>query len=107
MLDQWGKITAIMAAVVIIVSAVVAPSVGIIVWLARLDSDVNRLQDDVGQLQSDVKQLQSDVAELQEGQQNILDFLRRMADDNMEIEDRLAGHTHDADGRARLPLDRR
>ena len=106
MLDQWAKITAIAAAVVIIVSAVVAPSVGVIVWLARLDSDVTRLQDDVEQLKDDVKQLQADVAGLQEGMREILDFLQRLANDNLRIWDNLSGHTHGDDGGARLPLGR-
>lgn len=99
MLDQWVKVTTIAAAVVIIASAVVAPSVGVIVWLARLDSDVTRLQEDV-------KQLQADVAGLQEGMREILDFLQSLANDNLRIWDNLSGHTHGADGGARLPLGR-
>ena len=106
MLDQWVKVTTIVAAVVIIESAVIAPSVGIIIWLAQLDSDVNQLQADVEQLKSDVKQLQADVAGLQEGQREILDFLQRLANDNLRIWDNLSGHTHDANGVIRLPLSR-
>ena len=89
------------------------PTIGGIIWLTRLDSDVKRLQDDVGQLQDDVgqlqdnvKQLQDDVAGLQEGLREILDFLQRMANDNLRIWDNLGGHTHGADGRTNLPLGR-
>ena len=40
MLDRWYKISTIGVAVVIIVSAIVGPSIGGIIWLDRLDRDV-------------------------------------------------------------------
>ena len=97
MLDRWYKISTIGVAVVIIVSAIVGPSIGGIIWLDRLDRDVAQLQEDVGQLQED-------VAELQKGQAAILQLLRTLADENPEIRSDLRNHTHDADGRAQLPL---
>ena len=90
MLDRWYKISTIGVAVVIIVSAIVGPSIGGIIWLDRLDRDV--------------AQLQEDVAELQKGQAAILQLLRTLADENPEIWSDLRNHTHDADGRAQLPL---
>ncbi len=113
MLDQWSKVAVIAVAIVLIVSAVIAPSVGGIIWLARLDYDVDRVQTDVGQLQTDVGQLQTDVAQirsdieqLQEGQQIMIDILRELVDDVAETKADLTGHTHDSDGRARFSLDR-
>ena len=90
MLDRWYKISTIGVAAVIIVSAIIGPSIGGIIWLDRLDRDV--------------AQLQEDVAELQKGQAAILQILRTLADENPEIRSDLRNHTHDADGRAQLPL---
>ena len=113
MLDRWYKIATIVAALVIIVSAVVGPSVGAIFWLARLDidvaglqKDVTDLQRDVADLQKDVAELQQNVAELQRGQAVMLDILQRLADDIPELRSELRNHTHDANGRVQLPLDR-
>ena len=121
MLDQWVKITAIAAASVIIVSAIIGATMGGIFWLVRLDSDVRELKTDVGQLQTDVGQLQTDVGQLQidvaqmkldikqiqDNQQIIIEILRELSADVQESEADLIGHTHDSDGRARLPLNTR
>ena len=132
MLDQWMKVTAIGAAMVVIISAIIAPSIGGIIWLSRLDFDVNSLQTDVSQLQSDVGQLQtdvsqlqsdvgqlqtdvsqlqtdvaqlrSDVEQLQQGQQTIIEILRTLVDDGAEIRTNLTEHTHGPDGRAQFSL---
>ena len=100
MLDQWVKITTIAAASVLIVSAIIGASVGGIVWLVRLDNDVRQLQTDVAQMKLDIKQIQ-------DNQQIIIEILRELSADAQENKADLIGHTHDADGRTRLPLNLR
>ena len=114
MLNRWLKIVNIAAGIAIIVSAIVAPGITAIFWLAQLDSDVSVLQHDVAQLKEDVRQLQVDMAqvkadieELQEGQQVIIQILQGMVGDAEDTRADLTGHTHGADGRAELPSDRR
>ena len=120
MLDHWYKITAVAAALVIIVSAVLGPTIGMVFWLAQLDRDVTDLQTDVAdlqtdvtdlqtdvtELQTDVAELQTDVAELQRGQAVMLDILRTLADEIPAVHEGLSSHTHDADGRVQLPVSR-
>lgn len=110
MLDRWYKISTIGVAAVIIVSAIIAPSIGGIIWLDRLDRDVSDLKEDVGQLQEDVAklqedvgQLQEDVTKLQEGQVAMLQILQTLADAIPAIHSDLQNHTHNSDGRAQLP----
>ena len=100
MLDQWVKITTIAAASVLIVSAIIGASVGGIVWLVRLDNDVRQLQTDVAQMKLDIKQIQ-------DNQQVIIEILRELSADAQENKADLLGHTHDPDGRTRLPLNLR
>ena len=107
MLDQWVKITAIAAASVIIVSAIIGATIGGIIWLVRLDSDVRELKTDVGQLQTDVAQMKLDIKQIQDNQQIIIEILRELSGDVQEIKADLIGHTHDPDGRTRLPLNTR
>lgn len=109
MLDRRYKISTIGVAAVIIVSAIIGPSIGGIIWLDRLDRDVSDLKENVGQLKENVAQLQEDVAELQEdvgqlqqGQAAMLQILQTLADEIPEIRSDLQNHTHDADGRAQL-----
>ncbi len=123
MLDRWAKVATIAAPVVFVVAAIIAPGIGGIFWLARLDSDVSHLQADVtevqadvtqlqldvGQLQLDVGQLQLDVAQIrhgvrqiQEAQQVMLGILQSLVDDRVTIREDLTGHTHDSDGRAQF-----
>ena len=116
MLDQWSKAATIVAAIVLIVSAIIAPSVGGVIWLARmnyeveglqtnvsqLQTDVSQLQTDVSQLQTDVSQLKSDVGQIQETQQIMLEILRGLADDLLETRADLTSHTHDTEGRAQF-----
>ena len=106
MLDRWYKIAVTAAALVIIVSAVLGPAIGMVFWLAQLDRDVTDLQTDVTDLQTDVTELQTDVAELQRGQAVMLDILRTLADDIPAVREGLSNHTHDADGRVQLPVSR-
>ena len=107
MLDQWVKITAIAAASVIVVSAIIGATIGGIFWLVRLDSDVRELKTDVGQLHTDVAQMKLDIKQIQDNQQIIIEILRELSADVQESEADLIGHTHDPDGRARLPLNTR
>ena len=100
MLDQWVKITTIAAASVLIVSAIIGASVGGIIWLVRLDNDVRQLQTDVAQMKSDIKKIQ-------DNQQVIIEILRELSADAQESKADLLDHTHDPDGRTRLPLNLR
>lgn len=47
------------------------------------------------------------VEQLQEGQRAILDYLQRLENNDLENKANLSGHTHDPDGRTRLPLNTR
>ena len=96
MLDRWSKAATIALAVVLIVSAIVAPTIGGVVWLARMNYDVKGLRSGMDELQTDVQQLQTDVRQVQESQQAILDILERLEDD-------LANHTHGSGEGAVLP----
>ena len=99
MLDRWSKIATIALAVILVLSAVVGPTIGGVVWLAQMNydvkglqvdmdkarSEIGQLQMDVGQLQTDfqqlktdVQQLQTDVQQIQESQRAILDILERI-----------------------------
>ena len=98
-LDRWYKIAAIVASVVVITSAIVGPSVAGLIWAIRLDFDVADLRTDVANLQSDVDRLQADMTEVKENQRLILESVNR-------IETALINHTHDADGRAQVTLER-
>lgn len=100
MLDQWVKITTIAAASVLILSAIIGATVGGIIWLVRLDNDVRQLQTDVSQMKLDIKQIQ-------DNQQIIIEILRELSNDAQENKADLLGHTHDPDGRTRLPLNLR
>ena len=95
MLDRFYKITAIVAGIAIIVSAVIGPTIGGIYWLTRLEADVTKLQDDVADLQKD-------VAELQSGQAVMLDILRTLAEDIPEVRADLNSHIHNEDGLAQF-----
>ena len=82
--------------------------------VGQLQTDVGQLQTDVGQLQTDVAQLQTDVSQMklaikqiQDNQQIIIEILRELSGDVQEIKTNLSGHTHDPDGRTRLPLNTR
>ena len=97
MLDNWAKIATIAAAIVIIMSAIIGPTIAGIFWLAMLDNDVRQLQTDVAQMKSDIEQIQ-------DNQQIIIEILRELSADVQKSEADLIGHTHDPDGRTRLPL---
>ena len=100
MLDNWAKIATIAAAIVIIMSAIIGPTIAGIFWLAMLDNDVRQLQTDVAQMKSDIEQIQ-------DNQQIIIEILRELSADVQKSEADLIGHTHDPDGRTRLPLNLR
>ena len=100
MLDNWAKIATIAAAIVIIMTAIVGPTIAGIFWLAMLDNDVRQLQTDVAQMKLDIEQIQ-------DNQQIIIEILRELSADVQKSEADLIGHTHDPDGRTRLPLNLR
>ena len=95
MLDRFYKITAIVAGIAIIVSAVVGPTIAGIYWLTRLEADVTKLQEDVADLQNH-------VVELQRGQAVMLDILRTLADEIPEVRTDLDNHIHNEDGLAQF-----
>lgn len=95
MLESWYKTTAILVGIVIIVSAIVGPTIGGIYWLVQVDRDV-------ADLKTEVAELQSDVAELQRGQTIMLDILQKLADDIPEIRADLDNHVHGDDGQAQF-----
>ena len=92
MLDRWSKVATIAVAVLLIVSAVVGPTIGGVVWLAQMNYDVKALQTnmdkvraeigqvqtDFGQMQTDFQQMQTDFQQMQDSQQAILDILERL-----------------------------
>ena len=90
MLGRWYKTTAILVGIVLIVSAIVGPTIGGIYWLVQLERVVSDLQEE--------------VAELQRGQAIMLEILQNLADDIPEVRSDLNNHTHGADGQVQLPL---
>ena len=100
--ESWYKTTAILVGIVIIVSAIVGPTIGGIYWLVQVDRDVADLKTEVAELQSDVAELQTNVAELQRGQAIMLDILQKLAEEIPEMRADLNNHTHSEDGRAQF-----
>ena len=93
MLDRISKIIAIIAATV----AIVVILIGGVAWAIRLDSEVQDVQREVGELRQEVTELRQDMDEVKENQRLILQALEG-------LHDAIANHTHDADGRAVMPL---
>lgn len=93
MLDRVSQIITIIAATV----AIVVILIGGVAWAIRLDTDVRLVKSEVGELRLEVAELRRDMDEVKENQRRILQVLER-------LEYALANHTHDADGRAQMPL---
>ena len=93
MLDRISKIISIIAATV----AIVVILIGGVAWAVRLDSEVQDVQREVGELRQEVTELRRDMDEVKENQRLILQALEG-------LQDAIANHTHDADGRAQMPL---
>ncbi len=93
MLDRVSKIITIIAATI----AIVVILIGGVAWAIRLDTDVRLVKSELVELRLEVAELRRDMDEVKENQRRILQVLER-------LEYALANHTHDADGRAQMPL---
>ena len=100
MLDRISKILTSIAATV----AIAVVLIGGVAWAIRFDADVLivqggvvELRQAVGGLRQEVTELRRDIDEVKENQRRILQVLER-------LEYAIANHTHDADGRAQMPL---
>ena len=93
MLDRISKILTIVAATV----AIVVILIGGVAWAIRLEIDLRGVQDEVAELRGEVAELRRDMAEVKENQLLILQALEG-------LQAAVASHSHDADGRAQIPL---
>ena len=93
MLDRVSKILTIDAATV----AIVVILIGGVAWAIRLETDLRGVQADVAELRLEVAELRFDMDEVKENQRLILQALEG-------LQAAIANHTHDADGRAQMPL---
>ncbi len=93
MLDRVSKIIAIIAATV----AIVVILIGGVAWAIRLDTDMRIVKSEVVELKGEVAELRQDMDEVKENQRLILQAL-----EGLHVA--IANHTHDADGRAQIPL---
>ncbi len=91
MLDRISKILTIIAVAIIVIV------IGGVAWAVRLDSEAQAVQGEVGDLRQDVTELRQDMDEVKENQRLILQAL-----EGLHVA--IANHTHDADGRAQIPL---
>ena len=89
MLDRVSKIIAIVAATV----AIVVILIGGVAWAIRLDTDMRIVKSEVVELRRDVDEVKENQRRLEENQRLILQALER-------LQDVIANHTHDGDGRA-------
>ena len=93
MLDRVSKIIAIIAATV----ASIVILIGGVAWAVRLDTDMRIVKSEVVELKGEVAELRQDMDEVKENQRLILQAL-----EGLHVA--IANHTHDADGRAQIPL---
>ena len=93
MLDRISKIIAIIAATV----ASIVILIGGVAWAIRLDTDMRIVKSEVAELRRDVDEVKENQRRLEENQRLILQALEG-------LQDAIANHTHDADGRAQMPL---
>ena len=93
MLDRIGKIIAIIAATV----ASIVILIGGVAWAIRLDTDMRIVKSEVVELRRDVDEVKENQRRLEENQRLILQALEG-------LQDVIANHTHDGDGRAQIPL---
>lgn len=107
MLDRVSKIIAIIAASV----ASIVILIGGVAWAVRLDTDMRivksevvELSQEVGELKGEVAELRRDVDEVKENQQRLEENQRLILQALEELHVAIANHTHDADGRAQVPL---
>ncbi|MDE2785051.1 MAG: hypothetical protein OXL37_00155 [Chloroflexota bacterium] len=107
MLDRVSKILTIIAATV----AIVVIFIGGVAWAIRLDADVlivqgevAELRQEVGGLRQEVTELRRDMDEVKENQQRLEENQRLILQALEGLQAAIANHTHDADGRAQIPL---
>ena len=93
MLDRVSKIIAIIAATV----AIVVILIGGVAWAIRLDTDMRIVKSEVAELRRDMDEVKENQRRLEENQRLILQALEG-------LQAAIANHTHDADGRAQIPL---
>ena len=93
MLDRVSNIISIIAATV----AIVVILIGGVAWAIRLDADMRTVKSEVAELRRDVDEIKQNQQRLEENQRLILQALEG-------LQDAIANHTHDADGRAQMPL---
>ena len=91
--DRVSKIIATIAATV----AIVVILIGGVAWAIRLDTDMRIVKSEVTELRRDVDEMKENQQRLEENQRLILQALEG-------LQAAIANHTHDADGRAQMPL---
>ena len=100
MLDRVSKIIAIIAATV----ASIVILIGGVAWAVRLDLEVQAVQGKVGELSQEVVELKGEVAELRQDMDEVKENQRLILQALEGLHVAIANHTHDADGRAQIPL---
>lgn len=100
MLDRISKILTIVAAAV----AIVVILIGGVAWAVRLDSEVQAVQGEVGELRQEVGELRQEFVELRQDMDEVKENQRLILQALEGLQAAIANHTHDADGRAQMPL---
>ncbi len=100
MLDRISKILTIIAATV----AIVVILIGGVAWAVRLEIDLRGIQGEVGELRQEVGELRRDVTELRQDMDEVKENQRLILQALEGLQAAIANHTHDADGRAQMPL---
>ena len=100
MLDRISKIIAIIAATV----ASIVILIGGVAWAVRLDTDMRIVKSEVVELKGEVSELRRDVDEVKENLQRLEENQRLILQALEGLHVAIANHTHDADGRAQIPL---
>lgn len=77
--------------------AIVVILIGGVAWAVRLETDLRGVQYEVAELQNAVADLRRDMDEVKESHRLILQALEGLLGS-------IANHTHDAEGRAQMPL---
>ena len=100
MLDRISKILTIVAATV----AIAVILIGGVAWAVRLDADVLIVQGEVAELRQEVGGLRQEVTELRRDMDEVKENQRLILQALEGLQAAIANHTHDADGRAQMPL---
>ena len=100
MLDRISKILTIVAATV----AIAVILIGGVAWAIRLDTDMRIVKSEVVELRRDVDEVKENQQRLEENQQRLEENQRLILQALEGLQGTIASHTHDADGRAQVPL---